>query len=255
MLDPNVQTRIEKFAAVFHSYVCNVSSVDLGPDAKRYRKILYFSLLEALSKARYPTRRPGNAFSSFVVTCCGWADGDKVSLPHLVAALERTAEPAFNDLRDFAYPELKKWGSGGPLWIDRDLDKADVQQRWPKNGAAAALKIPELDLNWTALQHRDLLYSYRSKLSHESRQPTLSFEEPADQRPYYESVERLGNPFTEWHLVYPSGFLAAACRTGIERLKVWLMAESKDPYKQFLFGRFLIEKLNDPDIKVQNPFA
>ena len=255
MLDPNVRARIEKFAAVFHSYVCNVSSVDLIPDTKRYRKILYFSFLEALSKARYPTRRSGDAFSSFVVTYCRWADGDKVSLPHLVAALERTADPAFEDLRKFAYPELKNWGSGGPLWIDRDLEKAEVQQRWPKNDAGAALKIPELDLDWADLQHRNLLYSYRSKLSHESRHPTISFEEPSDQQPYYESVQRLGNSNTEWHLVYPCAFLASACRTGIEGLKTWLMAESKDPYEQFLFGRFLIEKLNDPSIAVQNPFA
>lgn len=34
MLDTNIQTRIEKLAAVFHYDVCNVSSVDLGPDAK-----------------------------------------------------------------------------------------------------------------------------------------------------------------------------------------------------------------------------
>lgn len=82
----------------------------------------------------------------------------------------------------------------------------------------------------------------------------MSFEKLDDCRPYYESVQMFGSNDTEWHLVYPSSFLAATCRSCIEGLKTWLMAESKNPYQQFLFGRFLVEKLNDPNIAVCNPF-
>lgn len=255
MPNTNIQARIERFVAVFHHYACNISSVDLGPDARRDQKILYFSLLEALAKVRYPTCRPSKAFSRFVVTYCGWADGDRVSLPHLVAALERTSEPLFDDLRQFAYNEFREWGSGGPLQIDRDLDKTEIQRRWPKDNDGATLKIPELDFDWTELQHRGLLYSYRSKLSHESREPTISFEETTDQRPYYESVENHGSTNTVWHLVYPAAFLAATCRAGIEGIKTWLLTESKDPYQQILFGRFLVDSLNEPNKEIKNPFA
>lgn len=255
MSDSNVSAQIDKFATAFHSYTCSVSSIDVGQDTARYRKILYFTILEALSTARYPTIRPGNAFSKFVVNFGGWADGDKISLPHLVAALERTAGPEFDELRQFAYSELRRWGSGGPLCIDRDIDKAEIQRRWPKESDDSARKILELKLDWSALQHRKLLYSYRSKLSHESRQPTVSFEQFSDQRPYYESVQNLAGSSTEWHIVYPSGFLVAICRAGVDGLKTWLTAKSKDPYQQFKFGRFLVEKLNDPKIAVQNPFT
>lgn len=255
MPDKDVSAQINKFIEVFHSYTCSVSLIDFGRDTERYRKTLYFTILEALSKARYPTSRPGAAFSKFVNTCGGWTEGDKVSLPHLVAALERTADSAFNDLRQFAYRELKQWGSGGPMWIDRDIDKAEIQRRWPKDTNGSVRRIPELNFDWTALQHRKLLYSYRSKLSHESRQPTVSFEQSSDQLPYYESVQNLSGSETVWHLVYPSAFLFAACQSGIKGLKNWLIAKCKDPYQQFQFGRFLVDKLNDPNIAVHNPFS
>lgn len=251
----DIELRIENFAAVFHSYVCKVSSIELGADAKHYRKILYFSLLEALAKARYPTRPPSDAFSCFIVKECGWEDGEKVSLPHLVAFLERTAHPAFMALRLFAYPELRKWSDGARIGIDRDPDKATVQRQWPKDNAGADLKLPELKRDWSACQHRNLLYKYRSKLSHESREPNYSFEAKNDQGPYYEPVSIGKSRNIEWNLAYPSAFLASTCRKGIEGLKIWLLAESKDPYEQFLFGRFLIEELNDPRIVIQNQFA
>jgi hypothetical protein len=249
MQDGKIIANIAKFTALFHSYLKSVSLVEIdGPDAKRYNKILCFSLLEALAKARYPKRGASCAFGSFVVRYAGWAEGDKVSLPHLVAALERAAEPAFDSLRQFAYARLKEWGTAGPLCIDRDLDKSELQTRWPKAQDGNDLLISALKLDWTHLQHRKLLYSYRSKLSHESREATFSFEDSTEPRPFYEHV---GN---DWNLVYPFGFLAATCHAGIEALRVWLITECKDPYEQFKFGHFLVKQLNDPKYTVINPF-
>lgn len=258
MADAEVAAKVERFTSVFHSYVCAIASVTLGSDDERYRKILYFTILEGLAKGRYPKRRAGDAFSSFLITFCGFPDGEKVSLPHLVAALERTSEGEFDELRTFAFEALRKWGTSGPIGLERDLERAEVQRRWPKSSDGNDRKIPELSLDWTALQHRTLLYAYRSKLSHESRESSMSFETSADVRPYYESVrdgeKPIGAQETEWHLVYPSLFLAATCRTGIEALKVWLLENSVDPYGQFVFGHYLAAQLNDSDIPIQKPF-
>lgn len=250
--------RVERFTAVFHSYVCAIAAVTLGSDDERYRKILYFTVLEALAKARYPKDRPGDAFSSFIVNYCGFADGERVSLPHLVGALERTAENAFTEIRNFAFDELRKWGTMGPIGVDKDPARAEIQRRWPKTSEGSDRDIPELRLRWAALQHRNLLYAYRSKLSHESREATMSFEAADDVIPYYESVRdgevALDSQETEWHLVYPSAFLAAACRSGIEGLKTWLLENSINPYGQFLFGHYLVEDLNQSTIPVHAPF-
>ncbi|MBK8908368.1 MAG: hypothetical protein IPM60_10815 [Rhodospirillales bacterium] len=255
MTSAMLQRRVTAFVAVFHEYVSTFGSADLGRDGRRYRKILFFSILEALAKARYPKERSASdAFSRFVVQHCDWSEGERISLPHLVAALERTSCCAFDDLRGWAYSELRGWGSGGPLWLDRDPEKASIQKRWPKEGGNYR-NIQELKLGWTALQHRNLIYRYRSKLSHEAREQTMSFEDGLEQRPFYESIGNNGSPHTEWHLVYPTAFLAAACRTGIESLRVWLLAEGRDPYCQFPFGRFLIEELNNPDVPVRHEFS
>jgi hypothetical protein len=246
---------IDRFVSVFHSYVRDVSSLSIGQDMEYYRKILYFTLLEALSKARYPTCRPSKAFSRFIVGSCNWVEGNRVSLPHLVAALERTRAPEFLQVRGVAFAELQQWGSGGPISIERDLDKHVVQQSWPKGSDGKPQKIPELNIYWKALQHRSLLYSYRSKLTHESREVTCSFEDGSERCPFYESVENPSIPHADWHIVYPSTFLQTQCRSGIDGLKDWLQANSKDPYQQFSFGRFLIDKINDPTVKIVNPFG
>lgn len=241
MADSKVERRVNKFISVFHGYICQVDNIDFGPDAKRYPKILYFSLLEALSKTRFPKKRASAAFSSFLVNHCEWLNGDKFSLPHIVAALERTSDPDFKQLRDYAFPKIKTWGAGGPREIDCDPDKPTIQTMWPKDEKGEFRCIPELSISFKDLQHRNLLYAYRSKLSHESRAPTVSFEHFSDQRPFYESVSSMKGRYTSWNLVYPTGFLRASCHTGLESLKRWLFTETKDPYLQFMFGRFLID--------------
>ena len=98
------------------------------------------------------------------------------------------------------------------------------------------------------LQHRSLLYAYRSKLAHESREPTLSFDAKVNLHPFYNSaslVSESGIIKDEWHLVYPVGFLATLCRKGIEALKIHCLKESKNPYESFRFGSFLLDSLND----------
>jgi len=253
MENSRLSAKIDQFAWVFNSYVGEIEAATLGAHEQTHRKILYFSVLEALAQTRYPKRGPQKACASFVVKYSNWKDGERVSLPHLVAALERTDDPRFEEPRNVAYRRLNKWGTGGPLRIDRDPGKTEVQKLWPKNSSGTSLEIPGLGFDWKALQHRRLLYAYRSKLSHESRQPTASSENPSDRFPIYEDLGEPEKP--EWHLVYPVGFLADLCRTGIQNLKAWLVSEARNPYEQFLFGRFLIEKLNDSEVQVRHPFV
>ncbi len=254
MTDKFLEKKISRFSSVFSEYVGDVSRMTFKDGDNRYQKILYFTLIEGLANAKYPNRHPGKAFASFIRTCCEWKNDDRVSLPHIVAALERTSEPVFKDIREYAFCQLRKWDSGGPLSLNQDLEKSDVQRHWPKKEDGSTLKIPELDFDWTACQHRKLLYAYRSKLSHESREPTISFEKERDLNPFYESVEMEGSAMVEWHLVYPSNFLMQLCQTGIENLKKWLLAEKKDPYKQIQFGHYLIDKLNDSKVPFNTRF-
>lgn len=214
---PQLKQNVERFAATFHGYVSKVEGVSLGPDDERYRKVLYFTILEGLAKARYRSRSAGEAFASFVVTYFGWSDGDRISLPHLVAALERTSDSDFEKVREWAFTRYRSWGSGGPLPLDEDPTKEQIQSLWP--ATPDRLKsIPELDLTWPSLQHRSLLYAYRSKLSHESREPSLSFGSMFGFMPHYNSVQVANDPI-EWHLTYPPVFLASLCRSGVESLK------------------------------------
>jgi len=84
----------------------------------------YFTILEGLAHARYRgNKSPGEALGSFVVTYCGWSDGERVSLPHLVAALERTGDTAFDRVRQTPFDSYRAWGSGGPITFGERPDE------------------------------------------------------------------------------------------------------------------------------------
>ena len=243
-----MKSRVDRFVGAFERYIDQVGGVRLGEGDERYRKLLYFSILEGLAKARYPSKRAGSAFSSLVANCGRWPDCELVSLPHLAALLERTSDPRFDALRAHTVSAFSGWGSGGPLPIARDLGKSAVQQLWPVKGDGSS-PVKSLGLRWMDLQHRSLLYSYRSKLVHEAREPTSGVEGPLADEPFYESVGRLCADqvvVQEWHLVYPSEFLHKLCATTLENLKSHMEAERKDPYESFQFGCYLLDVLNEP---------
>ena len=246
MPDRMIEEKILKFSGVFERYVGSVEALDLPEDCGHFRKILYFTLLEALSKARYPGRNPHRAFSSFVVEIAKWKDGDRVSLVHLVSALARTTETRFHELRALANEEFDKWNpSGGHMEASLDLPRSQVQSKWPVDCDGKQLEIPEIGAKFCDFQHRNLLYSYRCKLTHESREPSMGFSDLDDlQMPYYDPIRSLRNGVVHWHLVYPSGFLSALCRRSVAGLAQVFCAQGKDPYRQFQFGHFLLDNLN-----------
>jgi len=235
---------VEKFADAFSAYVSEIEAVAIGGYDQRYRKILYFTVLEGLAAARYRRgKSPSEALGSFVVNECGWIDGDRVSLPHIVAAMERTRAPEFTRLREAMYAKYASWGSRGPVYRDSDPTKADVQALRPAE-ASGPLKVPETGTMWMKLQHRALLYAYRNKLSHEAREQTLSFGDSFGNDPHYNSTQ-LGDDPIEWHLSFPAAFLAALCLRGIEALKAHCYSKLQDPYASFGFGHYLVDEFND----------
>ena len=244
--------------ASFRNHIKTIHDIVIDRNSKRYKKILYVSVLEGIAKARYPSKHPRDRFVKLVHTFGHWDHVEHISLPHLVAALERTTDECFEELRKFAYSELQNWGSGGPLLLNRDPIFAEIQKRWPKEGGAdLRIESPRIELK--RLRHVDLLYEYRNYLVHESRQPTMGFEQECDAHPFYESVNEhqtvLKGKASEWHLIYPSGFLGQLCEACLSCLERYLKDNKKDPYSSSGDGWYVIESFNlDVKYPVVKPF-
>lgn len=259
-IDKNqISQRINDFISSFEKHINNIENISIEHNTRRYRKILFVSVIEGLAKARYPRKSsPRERFVKFVRQFGNWEFCDNISLPHLVSALERTAAKQFVPLRDYVFIELSKWGTVGPVYLDKDPNISDIQSRWPKvNGSL--MDIPCLKIKIQQLQHAELLYKYRNYLVHESRQPTMGFDSERDSNPFYESWDNydttVGKQVAKFKLVYPSGFLCELSKNCLSNLKKYLITNSRDPFDSFSFGDYLLEELNDDDsFPVLKPF-
>ncbi len=244
----DIKEKIDRFKEVFDDSIQSIYQLELDKNDEKYRKILFFSILDALAKARFPQEKRGEAVRSFVTLCCDWPAAEKVSLPHVVAMLERTADTRFQTVKEQLFPRLRLWGGpgiGGHGRLDEDPEKAEMEELWPIE-KGKPLPVPELKLTWRNAQHCSLIWAYRNTLVHESRSPTASFETKGDQEPYY-WIFNLSDrtKWPEFHLVYPSSFLRRLCERGICNLRKHLLEDNQDPYTLFTFGRYLIGQLND----------
>lgn len=254
-----LEERIRTFMDAFGEHLKIISTIQVSRNARRYKKILYVTALEAIAKVRYPNKGSRDRFIKLVHNCGDWNDAGRISLPHLVAALERTSDGRFEPLRRFSYSKLHDWGSGGPVYLDNDPDLPEIQRLWPKDNKGMLLANQDVRLELSQLRHVEMLYAYRNYLVHESRQPTAGFEEEDDIAPFYESVNThptvFGNEVSEWHLVYPAGFLKQLCSCCLSSLEEYLKCKKKDPYLSFKDGWYLVEHFNnDKRFPIVNPF-
>jgi hypothetical protein len=255
VVDENIAT----FLSAFAEHIRIIASIQASRNPRRYKKILYVTVLEAIAKVRYPNKGAGERFIKLVHNYSVWNDAERISLPHLVAALERTSDARFKALREFAYSELHGWGSGGPVYLDSDPDLSTIQSLWPKDESGKLLANQNVLLELSQLRHVDMLYAYRNYLIHESRQPTTGFEEEDDIAPFYESVNMhptvFGNRVSEWHLVYPAAFLEKLSNCCLSSLGEYLKAKEQDPYLSIKDGWYLVEHFNnDKRFPVVSPF-
>jgi len=118
--DSVLMTNITGFISSFRNHIENIRNITFDCNPKRYKKIQNVSVLEGIAKVRYPSKGARDRLIKLIHTFGRWDDCERISLPHLVAALERTPDQRFEEIRKFTYSQLRNWGSGGPVYLDQD---------------------------------------------------------------------------------------------------------------------------------------
>jgi len=231
---------INRFLDFFRNRLVEIRNLESPESTALFRKILYSGLLDALSRtAAHPKKGNRERIVDFVRIFCGWPNCEKISLPHLARLLEKVPDPAFSDLRQYAFTLFDQWDEGEVISLDKDPDFQEVERHWPKN-----IPKPFEDIQIEFLQHANLFYRYRNNLVHELREPGYGMEFPEDAEPFYHSMMDGDTQENTWELVYPLGFYEKLCETAINNLKDYYMNDRIEPYSCYVFGSYWIEELN-----------
>jgi hypothetical protein len=233
----------------FYEFLDRLAEMPDEPRLAVLKKLGFAAAIDGLSKVG-AYKESGNRarFVSFIRTFSRWADGERISLPHLVEALSRDTQPEFQPLREHADQLFKKsWRPSsailpGPHPITRDPLPDEVFGLWPPGKKILG------KLNSESFSHVHLLYSYRNSLAHELRERGFALLESNVSFPYYRYTTMYSPDNVEgrktWLLHYPLGFFSALTATCLETLGEWLKAEDIDPYVYYRVGsEFMLEEL------------
>jgi hypothetical protein len=243
----STRERVDQFVTHIRSHLAEVDTLK-SKHEKLYRALIYVGLIDTLARSVMPHRASQHErFVYFIQRFCRWADGERVSIPHLRQLMRRNPDPVFESLRAWTAAKFKdmKLLSGQITPISADPLYEEVKKRWP---VSKEHRTPVEGIGLEALQHCELLYAYRNAIVHELREPGygMDFIGDDDDTPYYHSMhtDEDGVLTGSAELVYPAGFLRNLCATGLEELRDYLIENELDPYKSFVFGSYWLRQLN-----------
>ena len=218
-----------------------------SPGHKLFKRVLYVSVLDTLSRAAYPNDKNNrNRFTSFVVNYCDWSNGNKISLLHLVQALKLSTDSSLNDARRYAVERFSKtdfrFGAIPDISVDPNIE--EILTVWPKDIDVIITSVIKLEY----LKHFNLVYAFRNSLVHEFRFPGHGMDISDNTEAFYHYIlAPEGDDFVtdSIELVYPFGFCRRICISGLNNLKNHLIGKSINPYDLYDFGTYWIKGLNE----------
>ena len=222
-----------------------ISNLKVEDYDRIYKKLLFSSMIDALSRIVYPRKGSRDRFIEFVKKFGDWKEGNNVSLTHLIRLITKCPEPEFQDLRKLAYAAIKDWSSGELVTLDRDIDFNLALSKFPKEKSFN--KIFD-EVNLISLQHYSLLYAYRNSLVHEFRPPSSDFDRSYHDFPFYMHLTKMKSEYSSeeaWILNYPVQFYIWLTNNCINNLEAYLIENKLDPYNYYVFGDYWLENFNN----------
>ena len=138
------------FINYFREKINFINGLKIEKNARIFKKIIYVSILDALSKTIYPNYSNRKRFVLFIEEFSGWKYSSKVSIPHFIKMLKLAPEPEFSKLREYVYLIYESWKKGDVITLDKDIDIQKIYKFWPNNSEKKIRGIKT-----ESLKHRD----------------------------------------------------------------------------------------------------
>jgi hypothetical protein len=215
------------------------------PDAghsRKFQKIAYVAVIDALARAVYPNRSNRARFTSLLRQFGSWDEATRISTPYLAELLAKAPDPTFEPLRLMVNERLKGWVRSTLITVSEDLDLNAVAQRWPKDKEH---RTPLGSVSLERLQHINLIYDYRNLLIHEMREQPDAIDLDSKDHPFYlhVTVDYGRSTRSRWDLYYPGEFLKKLAETALASVDEYLQRNQLDPTIHFSSGEYLLEEL------------
>lgn len=240
-------SNIKRFISHFTKEIGQIKEIS-GPSIETFRKTLYVSLIDAVSRSVY-VRKKGNRdrFVSLIRNFSNWETKERVSLPHLIRLLELNPDPVFEPVREKAFELFSTWqASWGNIPLTHDPEFKEIDKLWPKD---KEYRMPIEGISLESLTHTHLLYAYRNTLVHELRTSGYGMELEEDKKPFYHDLDSYdsseGPPSVTIELVYPTQFFHNLSLSIISNLEEYLIRNDINPYDSYKFGTYWIQELNE----------
>jgi hypothetical protein len=244
-MSERVEEAVHRYCEHISKQIARIQAIS-GESADLFKKVLFCSVLDVLSRSIYPRKKPRDRFTSLVRRFGRWSHQDRVSLPHLARVLQLCPDPAFEKLRAFSNQKLATWKAPwGSIKLDQDPTEDDVSAHWPRNNE---YKVPIEGVRIKSLTHLQLLYSHRNSLVHELRSPGYGMDLGDETEPFYHDMSTISSsdepPIETIELVYPVKFFEQLCSSVLTELRKYLLTNELNPYDYYRFGSYWIEGLN-----------
>ena len=232
-----------------------LNSINLinGEDSILFKKILYLTFLDSISKIVYPNEANKVRFVKLINRFSMWEYRDCVSLPHLGKMLSLSPDPSLNKLRKFVTENLKEWQAPDDTSIFSSKDLlVSTEPMWEeikKHVKGKDIKV--LNTQLSEFKHSNLLYQLRNSLVHQfqSRGDEIGKNHPKE--PYYEVLGQatltdasLTSKPIRFILVYPICFLNNLTHTTFENVMKYLKENNINPFPHFYAGDYWVDVLN-----------
>jgi hypothetical protein len=235
--------KIEKYISYFMDRMSEIKSLSTTSESL-FRRILYFGLIDTLSKSVYPHKNNHARITSLVLRFGEWPNAQKVSTIHLLQLIRKIPDPDFEQLRNYGKQLLSTMAlEVRECSIEKDPEYEDIRSKWPKSFSGDLPGGIRLD----SLQHINLLYALRNSIIHEMRSLGKGFEIGKHSDPYYISllnIESEQDAYESIELVYPTLFIEKISNNCINGVRSYLLANDLNPYDYFEQGTYWIPDLN-----------
>ncbi|MBI3738248.1 MAG: hypothetical protein HY258_04285 [Chloroflexi bacterium] len=243
--------RLSRLTAYFEGHLREISQLDSNGDhVAHYKRVLYITVLSALSKIVVPNTRDNDRqrMVHLLSNFSEWGEYNRISLPHLVKLLNLTPEPAFEALRLYAIKQYNSWIIGDVITLDRDPSYIEIANLWPAdNEYKFSIKDNNRKIPLESLQHVYLFYTHRNSLVHEFRMLGLLSGDPAPSKnePHYSALfHDAGGDIITWELQYPLEFYRRITERCLTNLSEYLRRNQIDPVSFFTSNSYWISELN-----------
>lgn len=237
---------VDRFFSFFEEKIDHISHID-GNSRKIFRKVLYASLIDALSKSVHPKLSNGERFIKIIERFGHWPEGNRYSLPHLKRMLTLVPDPSFEKLRKYVFNRVNEWSihTGSLIGISNDAEEREIRSLWPNNKDDKKC-LDSLTID--SFRHVNLLWAYRNYLVHELREPGYAVECEGDSEPYYITryvpTDDDEHPQITLELCYPLQFFEDISLNIKSSLKKYFIENELSPHNSYKYGTYWMDELN-----------